>query len=94
MAALREIEAPPVVSEAPATGLTVLRNRQFRWLYISNIAFFFAMNGQFIVRSILAYDITNHDPFALGLINLVVAVPCCWCRRSVASSPTGSKSDG
>jgi len=75
MAALREIETSPVVPEAPATGLTVLRNRQFRWLYISNIAFFFAMNGQMIVRSYIAFDITNHNAFALGLINLVVAVP-------------------
>jgi len=75
MAAVREIEAPPAEHEAPATGFTILRNRQFRWLYISNIAFFFAMNGQMIVRSYIAYDITNHNALALGLINLVVAIP-------------------
>jgi MFS family permease len=43
-------------------------------MYASNIAFFFAMNGQFVVRSYLAYDLTKSE-FALGLINLVVAIP-------------------
>jgi MFS family permease len=52
-----------------------LRNRQFRWLYISNAAFFFAMMGQMVVRSYLAYDITDNSPLALGLVNLAVAVP-------------------
>lgn len=51
-----------------------LKHREFRWLYASNIAFFFAMNGQFLVRSILAYDLTG-SKLALGLINLVVAIP-------------------
>jgi len=57
------------------SGLASFQNRQFRWLYISNIAFFFAMNGQMIVRSYLAFEITNHNAFALGLVNLAVAVP-------------------
>jgi MFS transporter, DHA1 family, staphyloferrin A biosynthesis exporter len=52
-----------------------LRNRQFRWLYISNAAFFFAMMGQMVVRSYLAYDITGNSPLALGIVNLAVAVP-------------------
>ena len=47
----------------------------FRWIYASNLAFFFAMNGQFIVRSILAYDITGGSKLALGVVNLAVAVP-------------------
>jgi MFS family permease len=51
-----------------------LHNRQFRWLYISNVAFFFAMNGQFVVRSILAYRLTE-SATALGLVNLMVAIP-------------------
>ena len=41
-----------------ASLLVSFHNQQFRWLYFSNIAFFFAMNGQFVVRSYLAYDIT------------------------------------
>lgn len=51
-----------------------LKHQQFRWLYASNILFFFAMNGQFIVRSILAYDLTG-SKLALGMINLMVAIP-------------------
>jgi MFS family permease len=75
MAAPPVIEAVTSTPMAPVTGLAALRNTQFRWLYISNIAFFFAMNGQMIVRSYLAFEITNHNAFALGLINLAVAVP-------------------
>ena len=52
-----------------------LRYEQFRWLYISNIAFMFAMMSQFLVRSVLAYDLTDNDPLALGIVNFVVAVP-------------------
>jgi MFS family permease len=51
-----------------------LSNQQFRWLYISNGAFFFAMMGQMVVRSWLAYDITG-SAFALGLVNFSVAIP-------------------
>ena len=47
---------------------------QFRWILASNMAFFFAMNGQFVVRSILAYNLTN-SALALGMVNLAVAVP-------------------
>jgi predicted MFS family arabinose efflux permease len=67
-----------VTVETPAVGrraaFASLRNRQYRWLYGSNLAFFFAMNGQFVVRSYLAYRITG-SALALGLINLAVAVP-------------------
>ncbi len=52
-----------------------LRYEQFRWLYISNIAFMFAMMAQFLVRSVLAYDLTNDNAFALGIVNFVVAIP-------------------
>jgi len=55
--------------------LASLRHQQFRWLYISNIAFMFAMMGQFTVRAWLAYDLTDRDAFALGLVNFVVGVP-------------------
>ena len=34
----------------------------------------FAMMGQFLVRSILAYDLTE-SPFALGVLSFVVAIP-------------------
>lgn len=51
-----------------------LRNQQYRWLYASNAAFFFAMMGQMVVRSWLAYDMTG-SAFALGLVNFSVAIP-------------------
>ncbi len=52
-----------------------LRYEQFRWLYISNICFMFAMMAQFLVRSVLAYDLTDDNAFALGIVNFVVAIP-------------------
>jgi MFS family permease len=55
-------------------AFTALHFQQFRWLFASNQAFFFAMNGQMIVRSYLAYDLTG-SPLALGIVNLVVAIP-------------------
>ena len=51
-----------------------LRHRQFRWVYASNTAFFFAMNGQFVVRSYLAFKLTD-SAFSLGLVNLAVSLP-------------------
>ncbi len=51
-----------------------LRHEQFRWLYISNIAFMFAMMGQFTVRTVLAFELTD-SAFALGWIAFVVGVP-------------------
>lgn len=69
----------PRFTEVPAPSgragaFASLQHQQFRWLYGSNIAFFFAMNGQFVVRSYLAYDLTGSE-FALGLVNLAVAIP-------------------
>ena len=51
-----------------------LRYEQFRWLYISNTAFMFAMMGQFLVRSFLAFKLTD-SAFSLGIVNFVVALP-------------------
>lgn len=62
------------VSGGRSSPFASLRNQQFRWLYISNTAFFFAMMGQFVVRSYLAYDMTG-SALALGLVNFAVAIP-------------------
>ena len=73
MPAPREYE----LSERPSgwrAATASMRFEQFRWVFGSNMAFFFAMNGQFIVRSYLAFKLTD-SAFALGLVNLVVAVP-------------------
>ena len=47
---------------------------QFRWLFAGNIAFFFAMQGQMLTRTIIAWDLTGQAT-SLAYINLVVAVP-------------------
>jgi MFS family permease len=69
---------PQVVeySAAPSSrgAFASLRHQQFRWLFASNNAFFFAMNGQFLVRSILAWDLT-HSELSLAAVNLAVALP-------------------
>lgn len=72
MSARSEIEGNPPHGWRVATKS--LDHPQFRWLMGSNMAFFFAMNGQFVVRSIIAFQLTN-SALALGLVNLVVAVP-------------------
>lgn len=73
MAGVRVFESEPAPPGRPS-AFASLRHRQFRWLYASNTAFFFAMNGQMIVRSILAFRLTD-SALALGLVNLAVAVP-------------------
>ncbi|MFT4720410.1 MAG: MFS family permease [Candidatus Azotimanducaceae bacterium] len=47
---------------------------EFRWLFFGNVAFFFAMQGQILTRTILAWDLTGAAQ-SLAYINLVVAVP-------------------
>ncbi len=60
--------------EDGAGAFASLRIVQYRWLFASNLAFFFAMNAQMLVRSYLAYDLTR-SPLALGFVNLAVAIP-------------------
>ena len=55
-------------------ALSALRDRQFRWLFTSNIAFFLAMGSQQIVRAWLAFKMTDSE-LALGIISFTVAVP-------------------
>ncbi len=55
-------------------ALQSLENREFRWLFISNVTFFLAMGGQQIVRAWLAYQLTDSE-LALGIISFTVAVP-------------------
>jgi len=61
------------VSEGAGT-FAALRNRQFRWLYASNMSFFLAMHGQTVVRSWLVYDLTGSE-VALGMITAAIALP-------------------
>ncbi len=48
---------------------------QFRWLYVGNLAFFFAMHGlSIIVRPWIAYEMTG-SALALGSVSFMAAVP-------------------
>jgi len=54
--------------------ISPLRLPQFRWLLSSNIAFFFAMGSQGVVRAWLAFDLTKSE-LALGYVTLAMAFP-------------------
>ena len=56
------------------SAYSVLSIPEFRWLFLGNVAFFFAMQGQLLTRTILAWDLTGLAQ-SLAYINLVVAVP-------------------
>lgn len=56
------------------SALSSLSDVQFRWLYASNVAFFFAMGSQGVVRAWLAFRLTESE-LALGLVMFSVAVP-------------------
>lgn len=55
-------------------SFAALESVQFRWLVSSLGTFFLAMQGQLVVRSLLAYELTQ-SPFSLALVNLVIATP-------------------
>ena len=55
-------------------AFSVLSIPEFRWLFVGNVAFFFAMQGQMLTRTILAWDLTGSAQ-SLAYINLVVAGP-------------------
>ena len=56
------------------SSFAILRNQQFRWLFLSNVAFFFAMGSQGVVRAWLAFKMTDSE-FALGMVMFTVALP-------------------
>ena len=56
------------------TAFSVLKNAQYTWLLCSNLAFFFAMQAQMVLRAWLAFKLTNSE-FALGLVMFAIAVP-------------------
>jgi predicted MFS family arabinose efflux permease len=69
------ISSPASDSPVPKSrALDVFAVPQFRWLFLGNVAFFFAMQGQILTRSIIAWDLTGAAT-SLAMINLVVAVP-------------------
>ncbi|MGI9295557.1 MAG: MFS transporter [Pseudomonadales bacterium] len=58
--------------------LAALEFKQFRWLLGGNSAFFLAMQGQVLTRTVLAWDLTGQE-MALAYINLVFAIPMLIC---------------
>jgi len=57
-----------------SAALVALENHQYRWLFASNMAFFLAMQGQMLVRSMITFELTR-SPLDLGLVNFAVAIP-------------------
>ena len=51
-----------------------LRNRHYRWLWLSSIAFFGGMQMQIVANSWLVYELTN-SAFALGMVSAAVGLP-------------------
>jgi MFS family permease len=66
--------APQPVGRVLPRSLAALQSVNFRWLLGSLLGFFLSMQGQFLVRSLLAWDLT-HKELALAYVNLVIAVP-------------------
>lgn len=54
-------------------SLSSLASSQFRWLFTSNLAFFLAMQGQALVRSVIVYQLTD-SKLALGTVSAATAV--------------------
>jgi MFS family permease len=68
------------VGSLPAAGwrgaLASLENRQFRWLWSGNVAFFFAMQSMsMVLRTSLAYELTQGNPLRIGEVTFTVAIP-------------------
>ena len=76
---------PPSLERTPLAGsearprrwratFHTLRNREFRFLWLSMVFLMFGIQMQMIVRGYLAYEITS-SPFILGLVNAGFAIP-------------------
>ena len=55
-------------------SLTAFESVPFRWLIVSLLSFFMAMQGQHLLRSLLAWELTQSE-LALAWVNVAVAVP-------------------
>ncbi len=55
-------------------SIASLESVPFRWLSGSMLTFFLSMQAGFLIRSLLAWDLT-HSELSLAYINLVIAVP-------------------
>ena len=64
------------------TSRQLFANLQFRWLFAGNTVMFFGFFGTILLRSLLAWDITQ-DEMALAYINLLSAI--CMFATSLVS---------
>ncbi|MCE2391686.1 MAG: MFS transporter [Proteobacteria bacterium] len=72
----REKGDPPLASAGWGSAIGSLRNTQYRWLWMGNVSFFFAMQAvSMIIRPLIALDLTDNKPAALGMVSFAVAVP-------------------
>ena len=55
-------------------AMAALAVADFRWLFVGNFAFFFIIQGQFVTRMFLAWDLT-HQERSLALLSVCVAAP-------------------
>src|SRR5687767_2134315 len=66
--------AAQAVGRALPRSMAAFESVKFRWLIGSLLSFFLAMQGQFLVRSLLAWQLTEKET-ALAYVNLVIALP-------------------
>jgi len=62
------------VQQPRITTFASLRNRHYRWLWLSSIAFFGGMQMQIVANSWLVYELTS-SAFALGMVSAAVGLP-------------------
>ncbi|MFW6126158.1 MAG: MFS transporter [Chloroflexota bacterium] len=60
--------------QARITTFTSLHNRNYRWLWLSTIAFFGGIQMQVVARGWLVYELTS-SPFALGMVSAAFGLP-------------------
>src|SRR4030095_8548676 len=57
-----------------AATFASLGEADFRWYFVGNLAFFMAMQMQFVLRGSLAFELT-HSAAALGLVGVAITLP-------------------
>ena len=65
---------PSPTAKHPPRGFEAMACVPFRWLIGALLCFFLGMQGQILVRALLAWELTRSE-LSLGYVNLVVALP-------------------
>jgi MFS family permease len=73
---MNHVRTGPLPAAGWRSAISSLENRQFRWLWSGNVAFFFAMQSMsMVLRTSLTYQLTHGDPYKIGQVTFVVAIP-------------------